>query len=171
MLRQGEDDIALVVFQFGELSGVFVDLLQIAGLICIADVGTVVFFDEMLDSGADLGHQFPEIFIEDDADRIRSVAVQIDQGIERTFGQTEKPVDGAFLVPLDVFFIEIFDKVFTDILAQHRFNEIHIGGEIFFAENKGNKVFELGDNIIHKPFFIKYRQNTIPVGVVVASGF
>ena len=60
-------------------------------------------------------------------------------------------------------FIEILDEVFTEILAQRFFNKIQIVGKVFLAESESQKLFELSDNIIDKPFLVQNRDNAVSI--------
>ena len=52
----------------------------------------------------------------DVADGMRLVAVHGDEGVEAA-GAAEKPGDRPFLVALDVVFVKVLQKVFSDVLA------------------------------------------------------
>ena len=142
-LREREEDVAFIILQFGEHGGILVDPLAL---------------------DAEFGHEFAQIVVEDDADGIGAVAMQIDERVERPFGRGEQPVDRAFLVPLDMLLVKILHEIFADILADGFFDESEIAGECLLAERELEEILELRDDVIDEPFVIEDGENAVAIG-------
>ena len=72
---------------------------------------------QMVLVGGQLGAELAQVVVEHHADRIRAVAVHVDQRVEAALGAGEQPVDGALLVALHVVVVEILEEVLADVLA------------------------------------------------------
>ena len=66
------------------------------------------------------------VMAQDAADGMRLVAVHVDEGVEAAAGTAEKPVDGPFLVALNVVFVKVLEKIFAYVLAQRLFYESQV---------------------------------------------
>ena len=59
--------------------------------------------------------ELAQVIVEDHADRIRAVAVHVDQRVEAALGAGKQPVDGALLVALHMVGVEILEEIIADI--------------------------------------------------------
>ena len=61
--------------------------------------------------------ELAQIVVEDDARRLRTVAVHIDERVEAPLGRAEKPVDRAFFVAFDVVRVKLAEEVVADAVV------------------------------------------------------
>jgi hypothetical protein len=72
----------------------------------------------MLQTVAEFILEFPQVIIEQEVEGVPVVSVQVDECLKALIRTLHKPVDGPFLVRLQVVLVEIIEEVLPQVLAK-----------------------------------------------------
>ena len=118
----------------------------------------------MVFAGAQLGAELAQVVVEHHADRIRAVAVHVDQRVEAAFGAGEQPVDGALFVALHMVVVEVLQEVFADVLAQRLFDEREVFFVMFFTKSHFQEFAKAFGDVIGEPVAVEHGDNVVVIG-------
>ena len=112
---------------------------------------------------SELDPEIAQIAVENDADRVRAIAVHVDERVKAALGAGKQPVDGPLLVALHMVVVEVPEKILPDVLAQGLLDKGHVLLVMLIAEGHAQKLPEPPHDVVGEPFSVQDGQDIVLV--------
>ena len=118
----------------------------------------------------ELGAELAQVIIEHHTDRIRAVAVHVDQRIEAALGTGEQPVDGPFLVAFHMVGVELAEEVIADAVialaldVQRLLDELEVFLVVLIAKGHAQELAEALGDVVGEPVAVQHGDDVVVIG-------